>query len=93
MSSSALLSLDFLLHSPGLCDMLIFIGQPNQARLPPDRPHINLPYAPAGRHMAPETEGCLDAYGGGACAPMAMGGIPPESQFSWLSGSYLIMSF
>jgi hypothetical protein len=52
-----------------------------------------LPYAPAGRHMAPETEGCLYAYGGGACAPMAMGGIPPESQFSWLSGSYLIMSF
>jgi hypothetical protein len=53
----------------------------------------NLPYAPAGRHMAPETKGCLYAYGGGACAPMAMGGIPPESQFSWLSGSYLIMSF
>jgi hypothetical protein len=36
-----------------------------------------LPYAPAGHHMAPETEGCLYAYGGGACAPMAMGGIPP----------------
>jgi hypothetical protein len=52
-----------------------------------------LPYAPAGRHMAPESEGCLYAYGGGACAPMAMGGIPPESQFSWRSGSYLIMSF
>jgi hypothetical protein len=43
--------------------------------------------------MAPETEGCLYACGGGADAPMAMGGIPPESQFSWLSGSYLIMSF
>jgi hypothetical protein len=52
-----------------------------------------LPYAPARRHMAPETEGCLYAYGGGASAAMAMGGIPPESQFSWLSGSYLIMSF
>jgi hypothetical protein len=52
-----------------------------------------LPYAPAGRHMTPETEGCLYAHGGRASAPMAMGGIPPESQFSWLSGSYLIMSF
>jgi hypothetical protein len=52
-----------------------------------------LSHAPAGRHVAPETEGCLYAYGGGASAPMAMAGIPPESQFSWLSGSYLIMSF
>jgi hypothetical protein len=52
-----------------------------------------LPYAPAGHHMAPETEGCLYAYGGGASAPMAMGGISPEPQFSWLSGRYLIMSF
>jgi hypothetical protein len=51
-----------------------------------------LPYAPAGRHMAPETEGYL-LINCGASAPMAMGGIPPESQFSWLSGSYLIMSF
>jgi hypothetical protein len=34
--------------------------------------------------MAPESESCLYPFGGGACDPMAMGGIPPESQFSWL---------
>jgi hypothetical protein len=45
--------------------------------------------------MDPKTEDCLYPWGGGvaACAPMAMGGIPPESQFSWLSGRSLIMSF
>jgi hypothetical protein len=43
--------------------------------------------------MAPKTEGCLYPCWGGACDPMAMGGIPPEAQFCWLSGRYLIMSF
>jgi hypothetical protein len=55
--------------------------------------HPTLPYVSAGCHMAPQTEGCLYQCGGGACDPMATGGMPPESRFSLLSGSDLIMLF
>jgi hypothetical protein len=43
--------------------------------------------------MDPKTdpEVCLYPCEGAACAPTAMGGIPPESQFSWLSARYQIM--
>jgi hypothetical protein len=54
---------------------------------------IIIPYAPQRSHMAPQMAVCLYPCGGATCAPMAMGGIPPESQVSWLSGRLLIMSF
>jgi hypothetical protein len=42
--------------------------------------------------MSPLMGVCLCPCGGGTCAPMAMGGTPPESQLSWRSGRYLIVS-
>jgi hypothetical protein len=51
----------------------------------------NLPYVPGELRMDPKTEVCLYPCGGAACAPMALVGIPPESQFSWHFGRYLIM--
>jgi hypothetical protein len=52
----------------------------------------SLPYVPGEVRMDPKTEISLYPCGGAACAPMAMGGIPPESQLSRFSGRYL-MSF
>jgi hypothetical protein len=39
--------------------------------------------------MTPQMGVCLYPCGGVTCASMAMGGIPPESQLSWLSGRLL----
>jgi hypothetical protein len=52
-----------------------------------------LPYVPGEVRMDPKTEVCLYPFGVAAGGPIAMGGIPPESQFSWLSGRYLIVPF
>jgi hypothetical protein len=46
------------------------------------------PYVSGEVRMDLKTEVCLYPCGGAACAPTAMGGISPESQFSWLSGRY-----
>jgi hypothetical protein len=42
--------------------------------------------------MEPNTKVCPRPCGGMACAPMAMGGIPPESQFSFLADICLFHS-
>jgi hypothetical protein len=42
--------------------------------------------------MAPQMGVCLHPCGLLICALMAMGGIPAESQLSWLSGRHLILS-
>jgi hypothetical protein len=36
-----------------------------------------------------ETGVCLCPCGDVTCAPIATGGIPPESQLNWLSNDYL----
>jgi hypothetical protein len=40
--------------------------------------------------MAPETTWvCLYPCGDATCAPIATGGIPPESQLNWLCNGHL----